>query len=80
MSKPGQYNWGENERLFREGTYQEEIEEMRLFPDDVVGSTASATESTGLIQVGMVSPEIQQAYDEVYSYRLVKPVAEKKND
>lgn len=77
MSKPGKFNWGENEEVFRDVSYEDEIGEMRLFPDDITGSTASATESTGLIQVGLVSPDIQQAYDEVYSYRQTKPI--KKN-
>lgn len=77
MSEPGKFKWGENEKIFRESTYEDEMGEMRLFPDDTLGGTASATESTGLIQVGLTSPEIQQAYDEVYSYRQTKPVKKK---
>jgi len=57
--------------------YEDEMCEMRLFPDEFSGSTASATESTGLIQVAPVTPKLQETYDSVYSYRQKKPIKEK---
>jgi len=74
MSKPGKFRWGENEKTF----FDEENEiispddglgEMRLFPDDLLSGTASATECTGLIQVAPVTKDVQDVYDSVYSYR-----------
>ena len=60
----------ENDNVF----YDEfdELSEMRLFPDFLPESTASATESTGLIRVGMTTPGVQKRYDSVYSYRQKK--------
>ncbi|MBQ9757546.1 MAG: hypothetical protein IJW15_03920 [Clostridia bacterium] len=55
---------------------EDEMSEMRLFPDEFAGSTASATECTGLIQVAPVTPELQETYDSVYSYRKKQPVKE----
>ncbi len=55
---------------------EDEFAEMRLFPDEFAGSTASATECTGLIQVAPVTPELQETYDSVYSYRKKQPSKE----
>lgn len=49
-----------------------EYDDTRLFPDFLPQSTASATESTGLIQIGMATEEEQKVYDDVYSYRQKK--------
>ena len=76
MSKPGKYNWGENEKVFEKRPENEEMGEMRLFPEFLSGSTASATESTSLIQVGMPDEDTWQAYDSVYSYRCTDPEKE----
>lgn len=43
--------------------------QLRLFPDFLPRSTASATESTGLVQVGMATEDVQKEYDDLYSYR-----------
>ncbi len=51
----------------------EDLEEGRLFPGFLDGSTASATESTGLIQQIPDTKKIQDIYDSVYSYRQKKP-------
>lgn len=74
MSEPGKYKWGENEKTFfdRENEVNspnDDLGEMRLFPDFLPGSTASATECTGLIQVAPDTDDIQEVYDSVYSYR-----------
>ncbi len=50
----------------------EDLEEGRLFPGFLDGSTASATESTGLIQHIPDTKKIQDIYDSVYSYRQKK--------
>ncbi|MBO4941018.1 MAG: hypothetical protein J6D15_02295 [Clostridia bacterium] len=60
--------------------YEDEFAEIRLFPDEFAGSTASATECTGLIQVAPVTPELQETYDSVYSYRQKKPRKGEKKD
>lgn len=59
----------ENIHAWCDAPIEDELDEMRLFPDFLPGSTASATESTGLIQVGIATPEVHKAYDDVYSYR-----------
>lgn len=43
-----------------------------LYPGILLGSTASATESTGLIQV-IPTPDMMDVFDDVYSYRRTKP-------
>ena len=73
MCKPGKYNWGENEKIFDNRPSAEDMGEMRLFPEFLKGSTASATESTGLIQVGLPDEDTYQTYDSVYSYRKENP-------
>ncbi len=47
----------------------EDLEDGRLFPGFLDGSTVSATESTGLIQQIPNTREVQDIYDSVYSYR-----------
>ena len=58
--------------------FDEGMMETRLFPDEFSGSTASATECTGLIQVAPVTNDVQKAYDSVYNYRQKKPVRSEK--
>ncbi len=58
--------------------FDEKFGETRLFPDEFSGSTASATECTGLIQVSPVTDEVQDVYDSVYSYRQKKPQNDKR--
>ena len=48
--------------------------EMSLFPGAFAGSTVSATESTGLIQVAP-TPDVMDVYDDVFSYRRREPSA-----
>ncbi len=50
----------------------EDLEDGRLFPGFLDGSTVSATESTGLIQHIPDTKKIQDIYDSVYSYRQKK--------
>ena len=74
MSEPGKYKWGENEETFFDkgnavNSPNDDLGEMRLFPDFLPGSTASATECTGLIQIAPDTEDIQEVYDSVYSYR-----------
>ena len=67
-----------SEKKTKEYDYKKDNdEEMRLFPDFLPGSTASATESTGLIQVGILADNAQNRYDDVYSYRQTKVYDEK---
>ena len=79
MSKPGKFNWGENERTFlnaekKYNSPDDDSGEMRLFPDDLLTGTASATESTGLIQTAApFVKDMYKVYDDVYSYRKAKP-------
>lgn len=47
---------------------------MTLYPGAFLGGTASSTESTGLIQVIPPTPDMIDAYDEVYSYRQTEPI------
>lgn len=49
--------------------YERNEGEIRLFPDFFPGVSVSGTESTGLIQVAPITPELQRVYDDVYSYR-----------
>ncbi len=56
----------------------EDLEEGRLFPGFLDGSTVSATESTGLIQQIPNTKKIQDIYDSVYSYRQKEPIAKEK--
>ena len=65
-------------RKSKTDVFEEELTEGRLFPDFLPGSTASATESTGLIQVGNYSPDLMDAYDDVYSYRQKEAVVKAK--
>ena len=48
---------------------------MTLYPGAFFGSTVSATESTGLIQVPP-TPDVMDVYDDVYNYRRTEPTAE----
>lgn len=79
MSEPGKYQWGENEETFlnRDKAYDsfdDDLEETRLFPDDLLTGAASATECTGLIQVAAPCvKDLYKVYDDVYSYRKSKP-------
>ena len=59
----------EKEQERSRGFYDDDFGEFRLFPGFLDGSTVSATESTGLIQVTPVTPAVLEAYDSVYSYR-----------
>ena len=56
----------------------EDLEEGRLFPGFLDGSTVSATESTGLIQQIPDTKKIQDIYDSVYSYRQKKAIEKEK--
>lgn len=56
--------------------YDEEEPDMFLYPGLFMGSTASATESTGLIQSVPPVPGLFEVYDELYSYRQAEPVSE----
>ncbi len=47
----------------------DDLEDGRLFPGFLDGSSVSATESTGLIQQIPDTKKIQDIYDSVYSYR-----------
>lgn len=60
--------------------YYDDDFEYRLFPGFLDGSTASATESTGLIQVGPITPAVLDAYDNVYSYRKNKEDSDSKTE
>ncbi len=78
MSEPGKYKWGENEQTFFNpenavNSPDDDLGEMRLFPDDLLTGTASATESTGLIQVAPYTKDLYKVYDDVYNYRKNKP-------
>ncbi|MBQ7900363.1 MAG: hypothetical protein IJ365_00175 [Clostridia bacterium] len=64
----------EREQQRTKNFYDDDMGEMRLFPDALVGSSVSATESTGLIQVAPITPALQKVYDDVYSYRQPKPL------
>lgn len=82
MSDAGKYKWGENEKTFFDSenainSPNDDLGEMRLFPDFLSGSTASANECTGLIQVTPVTKDIHEIYDSVYSYRQNQPLKEK---
>lgn len=57
--------------------YDDDDYSMTLFPGAFLGSTASSTESTGLIQVIPPTPEMLNVYDDVYSYRQSKPIVNK---
>ncbi|MBE7012613.1 MAG: hypothetical protein E7416_00840 [Ruminococcaceae bacterium] len=77
MHRTGQFKWRENEETFFDyenavNSPDDELGEMRLFPDDLVGSTASATECTGLIQVAPDTKDLHEVYDGLYSYRKVE--------
>lgn len=79
MSEVGKFKWGENDKTFFNNenvtdSYDEELGDGRLFPDFLPGSTASATECTGLIQTAPVTKNIQEVYDSVYSYRRKEPL------
>ncbi len=54
-----------------------DLEEGRLFPGFLDGSTVSATESTGLIQQIPDTKKIQDIYDSGYSYRQKKATEDK---
>ena len=64
----------EHEKERTRNFYDDDLGEMRLFPDFLPGNSISVTESTGLIQVAPVTPALQRVYDDVYSYRQVKAV------
>lgn len=78
MSRPGKFNWGENEEAFlyagKPGNLPDDSGEVRLFPDDLLTGAASATECTGLIQTAApFTEDMYKVYDDVYSYRETKP-------
>ena len=81
MCETGKYKWGENEKTFfnkknNTNSPNDNLGDMRLFPDDLLGSTASATECTGLIQATPETDDVQAVYESVYSYRQKKPLKE----
>lgn len=85
MSDVGKFKWGENEKTFFNdenaiNSPDDDLGEMRLFPEFLSGSTASATECTGLIQVAPVTKDIHEIYDSVYSYRQNEPQNEKSKE
>ncbi len=51
----------------------DDMGEMRLFPYDLVGSVASSTEATGLMQTVPISPAALEAYFDLYDYAKRKP-------
>ena len=57
--------------------YPEAEGDTRLFPDEYTTDAASATECTGLIQVAPAEESVQEAYDDVYSFRT-KPESSRK--
>lgn len=59
---------------------EEEAYGMLLYPGAFLGGTSSATESTGLIQVIPPTPDMLDAYDEVYSYRQTEPIVGEDED
>ena len=70
----------ENPEILRENcqnNFDDDEIGITLFPGAFPGSTVSSTESTGLIQVIPFTSEQLTAYDDVYSYRRTKPIAEK---
>ena len=76
MSKAGKKNSQINPEILCErekertkNFYDDEDFGFRLFPGFLDNNGVSATESTGLIQVTPVTPEILEVYDNVYSYR-----------
>ena len=77
MHKSKQFKWGENEKTFFSpsnaiNSPDDEYGEMRLFPGELKGSVASATECTGLIQVAPDTKALHEVYDSVCSYRKVE--------
>lgn len=77
MHKSKQFKWGENEKSFFSpsnavNSPDDEYGEMRLFPDELKGSVASASECTGLIQVAPDTKALNKVYDDLYSYRKVE--------
>lgn len=81
MCDAGKYKWGENEKTFFDKknfvkSPDDDLGDMRLFPDELSGSTASATECTGLIQATPVTDDVQSVYESVYNYRQQKPMPE----
>ncbi len=68
----------EDEKIRTDNLYDEEQMPACLFPDAFMGSTASATESTGLMQNIAVTPYMIDAYDTLYNYRQ-KDVHQRKN-
>lgn len=74
MSDSGKFKWGEKNDDFLSLEDDDILDGMRLFPDFLPGSTASATECTGLIQAVPATDEVQKIYDNVYSYRQKKPI------
>ncbi len=57
------------EKIKTDNLYDEEEMSMSLFPGAFLTGAASATESTGLMQNIAVTPNMIEAYDELYSYR-----------
>lgn len=75
----------DEKRIFNDNDYDEawdnDIDEPFspfLYPGAFMGGTASANESTGLIQIIPFTPEDLKAYDDLYSYRRTE--ATSKND
>lgn len=64
------------EKKRTEVMYGECDADMFLYPGIFMGSTASATECTGLIQSVPPVSGLFEVYDELYSYRQSEPIAE----
>lgn len=60
------------EKAKSDNLYDEEIP-LTLFPGSFIGGVASANDSTGLMQNIAVTPDMIDAYDELYSYRKKTP-------
>lgn len=60
--------------------YDDDPYGMMLYPRAFYGSTASATESTGLIQQAPLTPGMMGVYDELYSYRRTEPTVTEEDD
>ena len=78
MCEAGKYKWGENEKTFFNkkndtNAPNDNLGDMRLFPDDLLGSTASATECTGLVPAGVQSPDEAENYAQLYAIHEQKP-------
>ena len=61
------------EKIKSDNLYNDDDMPLTLFPGAFIGGVASATESTGLMQNVAVTPDMIDAYDELYSYRKKLP-------